>query len=204
MCSILVPYKPWLPNKFRKPARFCVAMVGLLLMDGRCLAGDLWGLCSRSSLTGFSALIKQIRSRSGKLIGRPLSPKNLQKVLGTVQKHSPDTFRRLSRDVPDCPRDFLEAFWGKSRRGDREQERKRHININLLSGDCPVGGGVSRSGGQGSKTYLLSSEPKEHKSFCPGTRPGRPVTGVTGQTFMCKSFMCLFCFLKKGPKQKSS
>ena len=40
-------------------------------------------------------------------------------------------------------------------------------------------GGVSRSGVQGSKIYVLSSEPKEHKSFCPGSRPGRPVTGVT-------------------------
>ena len=36
---------------------------------------------------------------------------------------------------------------------------------------------------------------KEHKSFCPGTRPGRPVTGVTGQSFIRQSFMCLFCQL---------
>ena len=43
---------------------------------------------------------------------------------------------------------------------------------------------------QGSKIYVLCSESKEHKSFSPGTRPGRPVTGVTGQSFMCYSFMC--------------
>ena len=30
------------------------------------------------------------------------------------------------------------------------QERKRHININNFSGDCPGGGGVSRPGGGGS------------------------------------------------------
>ena len=35
----------------------------------------------------------------------------------------------------------------------------------------------SRSGGQGSDVHALSSEPKEHKTFCPGTRPGEPVTG---------------------------
>ena len=32
---------------------------------------------------------------------------------------------------------------------------------------------------------VLSSESKEHRSFCPGTRPGKPVTGVTEQSFMC-------------------
>ena len=51
---------------------------------------------------------------------------------------------------------------------------------------------VSPSGDQGSKIYVLSSEPKEHKSFCPGTWPGRPVTRVTEKSFMCKHFMCLF------------
>ena len=75
------------------------------------------------------------------------------------------------------------------------QERKRHINIIFLAGDPSGDRGVSRPGGQGSKFYVLSSEPKEHKSFCPDTRPGGPVTGATGKSFMCKSFMCLFCSL---------
>ena len=57
--------------------------------------------------------------------------------------------------------------------------------------------GVSRPGGQGSKFYVLCSEPKEHKSFGLDTRPGGPVTEVTGQSFMCQSFMCLFCSLLK-------
>ena len=30
-------------------------------------------------------------------------------------------------------------------------------------------GGSVRLGGQGSEIYVLSSEPKEHRSFCPGT-----------------------------------
>ena len=46
-------------------------------------------------------------------------------------------------------------------------------------------GAIPRSGGQGSEIYVVSSKPKENKSFYPGTRKGRPVTGVTGQSFMC-------------------
>ena len=40
---------------------------------------------------------------------------------------------------------------------------------------------------------MLCAEPKEHKHFPPGIRPGRPVTGVTEKLFMCQMFMCLFC-----------
>ena len=70
--------------------------------------------------------------------------------------------------------------------------KKRHINIILFPGDSSSDRGVSRPGGQGSNVYVLSSEPKEHKSFAMGTRPGGPVTGATGQSFMCSSFLCLF------------
>ena len=55
-----------------------------------------------------------------------------------------------------------------------------------------------------SKFYVLSSEPKEHKSFCPDTRPGGPVTGATGKNLMCKSFMCLFCSLFLGIRREES
>ena len=55
------------------------------------------------------------------------------------------------------------------------------------------------TGGQGSKVYVLCAEPKEHKHFRPGTRPGgsgtRPggsVTGVTEKLFMCQMFMWIF------------
>ena len=34
------------------------------------------------------------------------------------------------------------------------------------------GGGGLPTGGQGSKVYVLCAEPKEHKHFRPGTRPG--------------------------------
>ena len=34
-----------------------------------------------------------------------------------------------------------------------------------------AGGGLP-IGGQGSKVYVLCAEPKEHKRFRPGTRPG--------------------------------
>ena len=53
----------------------------------------------------------------------------------------------------------------------------------LLAGEGSGKGGVSAAC-QGSKIYVLFSERKGHKSFCPSTRPGRPVTGVTGQSFM--------------------
>ena len=53
--------------------------------------------------------------------------------------------------------------------------------------------------GQGSKVYVLCAEPKEHKHFRPGARPGGlgtrsggSVTGVTEKLFMCQMFMCLF------------
>ena len=42
------------------------------------------------------------------------------------------------------------------------QERKRHMNINILAGDPCGEGAVFRPGGQGSNVYRLSSEPEEH------------------------------------------
>ena len=45
----------------------------------------------------------------------------------------------------------------------QSQERKRHININLLASDLPGGGGASlRSGVQRSNIYVLSPEPIEN------------------------------------------
>ena len=55
------------------------------------------------------------------------------------------------------------------------------------------------TGGQGSKVSVLCAEPKEHKHFRPGarpggsgTRPGGSVTGVIVTVFMCQMFRCLF------------
>ena len=47
-------------------------------------------------------------------------------------------------------------------------------NINLLAGEISGEGAISRPGGEGSKIHVLSSEPEEHKCFCPATRPVRP------------------------------
>ena len=63
-------------------------------------------------------------------------------------------------------------------------KKKAHKHKYFWPVTPPVTGGVSRPGGQGSKFYVLSSEPKEHKSFCPDTRPGGPVTGETRKSFM--------------------
>ena len=46
--------------------------------------------------------------------------------------------------------------------------------------------------GKGSNVYVLCAEPKEHKHFRPGARPGGSVTEVTEKMFMCRMFMCLF------------
>ena len=72
------------------------------------------------------------------------------------------------------------------------QERKRHINKKtFLAGDPSGDRGVSRPGGQGSKFYVRFSEPKEHESFCPDTRPAAPVTGATGKN-LCAKVLCAF------------
>ena len=63
-------------------------------------------------------------------------------------------------------------------------QRSPKVSKGCFSG---VGGGgspdrVARglpTGGQWSKVYVLGAEPKEHKHFRPGTRPGGSVTGVT-------------------------
>ena len=45
--------------------------------------------------------------------------------------------------------------------------------IAQAGGGLPTGwGGGLPTGGQGSKVYVLCAEPKEHKRFRPGTRPG--------------------------------
>ena len=41
-----------------------------------------------------------------------------------------------------------------------------------MGGVSRAGGGGLPTGGQGSKVYVLCAEPKEHKHFRPGTRPG--------------------------------
>ena len=78
-------------------------------------------------------------------------------------------------------------------------KEKAHKHKHIFPVTARAGGGspdrVARglpTGGQGSKIYVLCAEPKEHKHFRPGTRPGRSgtwpggsVTGVTEKLFMC-------------------
>ena len=45
-------------------------------------------------------------------------------------------------------------------------------NLALGGVSRPGGGGVSRPVARGQQVYVLCAEPKEHKRFRPGTRPG--------------------------------
>ena len=85
---------------------------------------------------------------------------------------------------------------------DSSGKKKAHKHKSFWPVTPPVTGGVSRPGGQGSKFYVLSSELKEHKSFCPDTRPGGPATGATRKSFMCKSFMCLLSAKSRDPNRE--
>ena len=78
-----------------------------------------------------------------------------------------------------------------ARQSKKSGKKKAHKHKSFWLVTPPVTGGSPDWEAMGSKFYVLSSEPKEHKSFCPDTRPGGPVTGATGKSFMCKSFMCL-------------
>ena len=119
---------------------------------------------------------------------------------------------------------FSEPFWEPSPQNP-SQNPSQNLLRTLLSGKkkahkhkqsfpvtARVGGGlptgwpgVSRPVARGQKfmCYVLCAEPKEHKHFRPGTRPGGSgsrlggsVTGVTEKLFMCQMFMCLFRLLE--------
>ena len=69
-------------------------------------------------------------------------------------------------------------------------KKKAHKHKSFWPVTPPVTGGSPDRGGQESKFMYYLSEPKEHKSFCPDTRPEdrwpeRP------EKIMCKSYMCL-------------
>ena len=84
---------------------------------------------------------------------------------------------------------FLEVLWEVLLSLSGKEKAHKHKR------SCPVIAwvrGVSRPGGQESNVYVLCAEPKEHKHFRPGTRPGGSVTGVTEKLFMRQMFMCPF------------
>ena len=71
------------------------------------------------------------------------------------------------------------CFFGK----EKARKHKRYFPaIARLRGGLPTGW----------PGYVLCAEPKEHKHFCPGSRPVGSVTGVTEKLFMCQMFVCLF------------
>ena len=100
----------------------------------------------------------------------------------------------------DCCYVVSGQAWGRIVNFNQDSgKEKAHKHKRIFPVIARVAGGspdrVARglpTGGQGSKVYVLCAEPKEHKLFRPGTRPGGPVTGVTEKLFMCQMFMCLF------------
>ena len=64
-------------------------------------------------------------------------------------------------------------------------KKKAHKHKSFWPVTPPVAGGSPDREAGGSNFYVLSSEPKEHKSFCPDTRPGGPVTRPTGKRVLC-------------------
>ena len=68
-----------------------------------------------------------------------------------------------------------------------------------LSNDCPVGGVSPHRVARGQTFVCCVRNPRNINKFCPGTRPGGSVTGVTEKLFMCQMFMCLFWPLTRDP-----
>ena len=62
----------------------------------------------------------------------------------------------------------------KSVSQEKAHKHKQIFPVTARAGEgLPTGwGGGLPTGGQGSKVYVLCAEPKEHKRFRPGTRPG--------------------------------
>ena len=77
-------------------------------------------------------------------------------------------------------------------------EEKAHKHKQFFPVTARLGGVLPTGWRQGSNVYVVCAEPKEHKHFRPGTRPGGSVTGVTEKLFMCQVFMCLFWPLLSG------
>ena len=66
---------------------------------------------------------------------------------------------------------LFQSFSGK----EKAHKHKQIFPVTArAAGGLPTGwgGGGLPTGGQGSKVYVLCAEPKEHKRFRPGTRPG--------------------------------
>ena len=76
----------------------------------------------------------------------------------------------------------------ESRQGSGEEKAHKHKQF------CPVTARVGEglpTRWPGVKRCVLCAEPKKHKHFHPGTRPGGSVTGVT-EKLLCAKCVCAF------------
>ena len=71
-------------------------------------------LGTSASLTEVSRALRAQNAEKVSIVS-PGTPKSLQEVPEHFK--SPDTFWRVSGDLPDCPQDFLGTFWGLGARG---------------------------------------------------------------------------------------
>ena len=87
----------------------------------------------------------------------PAPQKSLPKVPGTLQKHSPDTFRRLSGDLPDCPRDSFGDFLVSRGRRPRETFSRlfRHFGPFDSPGDLCKGRAGSQKNASSREFYCV-------------------------------------------------
>ena len=74
-------------------------------------------------------------------------------------------------DVSNSPQKIGPRWVARSKFSFSGKE-KAHKHKQIFPVTARAGGGGLPTGGQGSKVYVLCAEPKEHKCFRPGTRPG--------------------------------
>ena len=102
----------------------------------------------------FDTFFRQFSRRAKNVKSRQKSVKNIFEIFSTI-------FARHQ---------FSGPFWGAL-----AHKHKQIFPVTARTGGVlPTGwgGGGLPTGGQGSKVYVLCAEPKEHKRFLPGTRPG--------------------------------
>ena len=158
---------------------------------------SIWGRCSQvlvfTSMWGTQKRVWQWHfsccfSQHLGILGLPNTAKQ-----GKTQNDKSTLF--YPPHIPLFPESPLVTLWSKTDRktmtpyhqrshalkmvsccSNRFQERRRHVNINLF------GRSLLRSGVKDVSNILRAHR---HKCFCPGTRSGRPMTGLTGQSSIC-------------------
>ena len=128
-------------------------------------------------------------ARASGLGPREKNPKSLEHG----QKHSPDTFRRVSGDFPDCPRDFWRLFQGprSEAQGDILEtfsafraRRARESPVTVRGGLVPNCRGVTKKCGN---TNVINERPLAHPI---GTHP-KSMPNMTGRPGCRTSYFVL-------------